>query len=341
MTIAKNSLANLIRLGVSVLAAAVLPPFLTRRLSHDMYAAWVLILQMSAYAAIFELGPQSAISKFVAQHQATDDHPGTSSVVSTAMVLLGISAALAMIAVVILVWQVPRFFPQLTPTLIHEVRLGIFLVGGATALALPTTALASSFQGVQRNSIPMAIQAASQTLSVIVIVLAVLLHGNLIAMGACVAAVTLFAGLVQVVAWQKYLAHIRVALTFVTRQTARIIFAYCASMSVWSFAMLLISGLDTTVVGHFDSKHRLLRGGSIPDELRYLDGRRSFQSSLTGRFRVGRAWRPRRYCLLDAAVHTLLRSAAGGDRLAAIAVRLTDSFNLGGGRLCPPRIVFL
>ncbi len=252
LTIAKNSLANLIRLGVGVLAAALLPPFLTRRLSHDMYAAWVLILQLSAYAAIFELGLQSAISKFVAQHQATEDHPATSSVVSTAMVLLGISAALAMLAIVILVWQVPRFFPQLTPALMHEVRLGIFLVGGATALALPTTALASSFQGVQRNNIPMAIQAASQTLSVIVIVLAVLLHGNLIAMGACVAAVTLFAGLVQVIAWREYLAHIQVAIAFVTRQTARIIFAYCASMSVWSFAMLLISGLDTAIVGHFD-----------------------------------------------------------------------------------------
>jgi hypothetical protein len=39
LTIAKNSVANLARLGVSVLVALVLPPFLTRRLSHDMYAA--------------------------------------------------------------------------------------------------------------------------------------------------------------------------------------------------------------------------------------------------------------------------------------------------------------
>ena len=114
-TIAKNSFANLMRFAVGVLAAAVLPPFLTRRLSHDMYAAWVLILQLSAYAAMFELGLQAAISKFVAHHHATQDHEGTSSVVSTATALLSGSAALALVAIAVLVWQVPHLFGQLTP----------------------------------------------------------------------------------------------------------------------------------------------------------------------------------------------------------------------------------
>ncbi len=254
LTIAKNSGANLARLAMSVLTAMLLPPFLTRRLSHDMYAAWVLILQLGAYAAIFELGLQSAISKFVAQHDAIEDHEGVSGVVSTAVVLLGISALLALCAVAILVWQIPHFFRQLSPLLVHEVRGGILLVGGATALALPTTALASSFQGVLRNKIPMAIQAASQALSGIAIVLSVLFHGNLIVMGACVAAVTICGGMVQVAAWRRYLSHIRVAAAMVTRQAVRRILAYCAGMSVWSFAMLLISGLDTVVVGHFDFK---------------------------------------------------------------------------------------
>ncbi|MGB8481135.1 MAG: hypothetical protein WCE63_20195 [Acidobacteriaceae bacterium] len=254
LTIARNSVANLIRFAVSVLAAALLPPFLTRRLSHDMYAAWVLILQLSAYAAIFELGLQTAISKFVAQHHATDDHEGTSSVVSTATALLTGSAALALAAVAILVWQVPHLFAQLTPALVHQVRLGILLVGGATALALPTTALASSFQGVQRYNIPMVIGGASQSLSTLAIIVAVFRHGSLIVMGACVAVITLTAGLVQIVAWRKYLAPIRITVSGVTRRMTRTIFNYCAAMSVSSFAMLLISGLDTVIVGHFDFK---------------------------------------------------------------------------------------
>ncbi len=254
LTIAKNSLANLMRLGVGVLVAMLLPPFLTRRLSHDMYAAWVLILQLGAYAAIFELGLQAAISKFVAQHHATEDHEATSSVVSTAVALLGVSAVCALAAVAALVWQVPNLFRQLTPYLVHEVRLGILLVGGATALALPATALASTFQGVQRYKIPMAIGGGSQALTGIAIVLAVFRHASLVVMGACVAAIALCAALVQVAAWRRYLSHIRVSVAIVTRQMTRTILAYCAAMSVWSFAMLFISGLDTTIVGHFDFK---------------------------------------------------------------------------------------
>lgn len=254
VTIAKNSLANLARLGVSVLIATLLPPLLTRRLSHDMYAAWVLVLQLSAYAAIFELGLQSAISKFVAQHHATEDHEATSSVVSTATALLVISAFLALVALVVLVWQVPHLFQQLTPSLVYEVRVGILLVGGATALALPTTALASTFQGVQRYQIPMVIGGGSQVLTGAAIVLAVLQHANLIVMGACVGTITLGAALVQVAAWRKYLSHVRVSAAIVTRRMTRVILEYCAAMSVSSFAMLLISGLDTTIVGHFDFK---------------------------------------------------------------------------------------
>ena len=254
MTIAKNSVANLIRFAVSVLAAALLPPFLTRRLSHDMYAAWVLILQLGTYAAIFELGLQTAISKFVAQHHALEDHVGASSVVSTATALLAVSATLALMAVGVLVWQVPHLFGQLTPSLVHQVRLGILLVGGATALALPTTALASSFQGVQRYNVPMVIGGGSQMLSAIAIVAAVFLHASLVVMGACVAVITLGAGLVQIGAWRRYLSHIRITASGVTRRTTRTIFNFCAAMSVSSFAMLLISGLDTVIVGHFDFK---------------------------------------------------------------------------------------
>jgi O-antigen/teichoic acid export membrane protein len=254
ITIAKNSVANLLRFAVSVLAAALLPPFLTRRLSHDMYAAWVLILQLGAYAAIFELGLQAAISKFVAQHHATQDDAGTSSVVSTATALLSVSAALALSAVGILVWQVPHLFGQLTPALVHQVRLGILFIGGATALALPTTALASSFQGVQRYNVPMIIGGGSQLLSTLAIIVAVFYNSSLVVMGACVAGITLAAGLVQIGAWRRYLANIRISLSAVTRRMTRTIFNYCAAMSVWSFAMLLISGLDTVIVGHFDFK---------------------------------------------------------------------------------------
>jgi O-antigen/teichoic acid export membrane protein len=254
LTIAKNSAANLIRFAISVLAAMLLPPFLTRRLSHDMYAAWVLILQLSAYAAIFELGLQTAISKFVAQHHAVEDHPGVSSVVSTAAALLSFSALAALAAVAALVWQVPHIFGQLTPFLVHQVRLGILLVGGATALALPSTALASSFQGVQRYKVPMVIGGGTQALSTLALIVAVFLHAGLVTMGACLAAITLCGALVQVAAWQRHLPQIRVSAAHVTRQMTRIILAYCASMSVMTLAMLLISGLDTTIVGHFDFK---------------------------------------------------------------------------------------
>jgi O-antigen/teichoic acid export membrane protein len=100
----------------------------------------------------------------------------------------------------------------------------------------------------------MIIGGGSQALSTVAIIIAVFYNSSLVVMGACVAAITLAAGLVQIAAWRRYLAHIRITLSGVTRRMTRTIFNYCAAMSVWSFAMLLISGLDTVIVGHFDFK---------------------------------------------------------------------------------------
>ena len=38
----------------------------------------------------------------------------------------------------------------------------------------------------------------------------------------------------------------------VSRATARELFDYCASLSIWSFGMLLVTGLDLILVGMFE-----------------------------------------------------------------------------------------
>ena len=40
--------------------------------------------------------------------------------------------------------------------------------------------------------------------------------------------------------------------SLVDRAIGRDLIRYCIGLSVWSFSMLLISGLDVAIVGHFD-----------------------------------------------------------------------------------------
>src|SRR5215469_16511636 len=69
----RNISANLARAAAVTAVAILLPSYLTHHLPVKVYAAWVLIIQLGAYVSYFDLGIQTSVSKFVAEHDARRD----------------------------------------------------------------------------------------------------------------------------------------------------------------------------------------------------------------------------------------------------------------------------
>ena len=80
-----GSVSNLVRVLLSVVVAITLPPLLVRHLSQAEYSAWVLILQLSAYIALLDLGLQAVISKSIAEYHAKGDHEAKHRLLSTSV----------------------------------------------------------------------------------------------------------------------------------------------------------------------------------------------------------------------------------------------------------------
>jgi O-antigen/teichoic acid export membrane protein len=58
-------------------------------------------------------------------------------------------------------------------------------------------------------------------------------------------------GLLQLVFARRLLPNMKVSLSRVSRTTATEFARYCSTLTIWSLGMLLVSGLDVTIVGHF------------------------------------------------------------------------------------------
>jgi O-antigen/teichoic acid export membrane protein len=71
-------------------------------------------------------------------------------------------------------------------------------------------------------------------------------------MAAAVGAVNLASYALQYLLYRKMAPKVRFSRELVSRQTGRELFNYCLSLSIWTFAMLLVSGLDVSLVGYFD-----------------------------------------------------------------------------------------
>lgn len=248
----KNAIANVVRGSAAAIVAFILPPFLVRVMTTDEFGVWSLVLQLSAYTAFLDFGVQTAVGRFVAHANELQDQDQRDRIVSTSFALLVGSALLAALAMAGLAWQLPNLFRELPPALHADARLALLIVGGSMAIGLPASVFNGIFIGLQRNEIPAAIIGGSRVLSALLLIAAANLGGRIVVMAAIVASINLLSYIAQYWASRRLAINIRLAPGLISKRAGREIVAYCFSLSIWSFATMLVTGLDLTLVGIFD-----------------------------------------------------------------------------------------
>lgn len=252
LTVAKNALANVARGTASALVALAVPPFLTRTLPPAEYGAWALVLQLAAYVGYLEFGITTAVGRFVAHSNERGDFEHRNKIVNTALAVLLGSCLLSLVLLALVILVVPRLFGKMPAGLYPDVRIALALVGGSFAVGLPASVFNGVFLGLQRYEIPAVIVAGSRVLSA-VLVIAIARHGGGIsAMALSMASVNLISYVIQWAICRRYVPDIRLSVKLIERAAARELAGYCLSLTVWSFSMLLISGLDLVLVGALD-----------------------------------------------------------------------------------------
>lgn len=251
-TIVKNASANMVRLAGAGVIALLLPAFLVRHMATSTYSAWALLLQWSLYIGFLDFGIQIAVARFVAHEDELDDARQRDGIVSTAFLVMAGGSLLGIGLTALLAWQFPHIFSAMPPNLHHEARIALAFMAGSLALGLPVNVIQAVFIGLQRNAVPVSIALVNKTLMAVLLVVIVLRHGGIAAMGGAVAAANLISYGLSYAAWRIWAPQIRIQLSLASRECARRIMTYSAVLAVWILSSFLISGLDLSIVGIFD-----------------------------------------------------------------------------------------
>jgi O-antigen/teichoic acid export membrane protein len=250
--VVKNASANLVRLAGSGIVALLLPPVLVRMLPTDTYSAWALLLQLTLYVGLLDFGIQTAVARFVAHADELHDAEQRDGSVSTAAVLLALAATLGFFLVAVLAWQLPRIFTAMPAHLFRGARIALLLMGGSFALGLPFSVIHAVFVGRQRNEIPAAMVIANRFALAALTVGVVYRHWGLSAMGGAVAIANVASSIGSYFAWRVWAPQVRIRISLVSRECAQKIGGYSLALAVWFAGMLMISGLDLTIVAKLD-----------------------------------------------------------------------------------------
>lgn len=250
----KNAFANLCRGGAAALVALLLPPFLTKILSKDAYGTWLLILQLSTYVSFLDFGIQTAVGRYVAHFNELGDEKQRDSIVSTAFAILTALGMLAIVGIAILSWQLPHLFKDMPAELHHDAQLALLYVGSSLAIALPLNTFGGIFIGLQRYDIPAWIIGSSKIISAIFVVLVAKSTNNIVWMAIVSSVANLATYLWMFLAYKSFSVSVTISRKFIKVENVKEILSYCSVFLIWSIGTLLISGLDTAIVGYFDYK---------------------------------------------------------------------------------------
>ncbi|MCU1297264.1 MAG: rane protein involved in the export of O-antigen and teichoic acid [Acidobacteriaceae bacterium] len=248
----KNAIANVARGSSSALVAIALPPFLTRSMSPDAYGTWALILQISAYVGYLDFGIQTAVGRFVAHATEKGDAESRDSLVSTSLAALSAAGMIAITFSIVVAVMLPHLFKQLPSIFVTDARIALVLVSSSLAVGLPASVFNGIFIGLQRYEVPAAIIAGSRLVAAVLVILVVKFGGTLTRMGAVMAAINLASYVLQYLMYRRLAPSVRISTRLVSRAAGRELFDYCLSLTIWSFATLLVTGLDIILVGIFD-----------------------------------------------------------------------------------------
>lgn len=251
-TLVKNAFANVVRGGATAIVAIVLPHFLTRSLEGDRFACWALMLQIAAYASYLDFGLQTAVARYLAQAIERGDTTTRDRLIATALAILSIAAAVAFLLIAVIVWRLPSVFSHVPSYLLAEMRAGILVLAASSSLLLPISTFTGVLIGLHLNEYPAIAIGGSRLIGGIAVIVVSRHTSSLFWLAVCMALPNLLGGLAQLIISIKLLPGARMAIANVSREMAIELARYCSILTFFSFWMLLITGLDVTIVSYFD-----------------------------------------------------------------------------------------
>ena len=239
--------------GAYILAMAVsffLSPYVVHHLGNNGYGVWTLILSLTGYLGLLDLGVRGAVTRYVARFHSQAAHGNASNVASSAMLIFSSAGLIAFCTSVVLATLIVGRL-KIPPQYLAASRVVLVVTGLSIATSLVNGVFGGVLVGLQRFDLTNGIEIANNLLRTFTIVLFLHLGYGIVTL----ALIQLGFTLARLAANFRLARHLypelRINLAFADRAGVKLIFSF----SIFSFLMhvggSLIYASDNVVIGAF------------------------------------------------------------------------------------------
>ena len=108
----KNTLSNWAGIGINILIIMALTPYLLKSLGNERYGIYQIIVPITQYLILLELGMRGAIARYASKYIADKDILSLNKVISTTFVIGCCTGLIALIVCYFLGLQASSFYSQ-------------------------------------------------------------------------------------------------------------------------------------------------------------------------------------------------------------------------------------
>jgi O-antigen/teichoic acid export membrane protein len=230
--------------------AFFLSPFVVHHLGATSYGIWILIMSVTGYLGLLDLGVRGTVTRYIAKFHTQGKHEEASRLVSTALVIFTLLGALAFGTCAVIASIAPRLFhvPESSKTSFQTV---LILAGATITCTLVSNVFGAIIGGLQRFEVANAIDVSANILKTITILLA-LGHGKgLIALAIIHLTFCAATGLIYV--WTSYQLYPQLSVRYILsdRANARLVISFGSTLFVLQASSYLILYTDSVVISAY------------------------------------------------------------------------------------------
>jgi O-antigen/teichoic acid export membrane protein len=247
-TVVRNVFCNWVSYFVTAVLGFLLTPVIVHSLGNTGYGLWTLVLSLTGYFGLLDLGIRSSLGRFVARHVAMKNEEMVNRTVSTALAMLGLGG----LATLTLTAIVAHFFLgsfNVGAEFHSAGKAALLLAGINVACVLPLGVFAAVLVGIERFDIISGITTVGAlTRAASVVVLLRSGHG-LLALAAVSFLVSMAEYTAMAIAAKRLYKPLRMRFSLVDRATFSELFGFSIYRFIWIAATQLIFYTDSVVIG--------------------------------------------------------------------------------------------
>jgi len=234
--------------GSSIAIAIFLTPFLVHTLQNERYGLWSILMSLTSYYALADLGLRSAATKYIAQYHAEGNFASVNKVANTSLVCYSVLSLVVLAVAGVL----GLFFTDLVETdavSATDAQWLVFLTAATVAMRLTVQVYQGAIVAMQQHGVRNAIAVVAQIATAIAVVIVLQMGFGLIAMAVVTLAVASAAKVVTIYVAHRLLPELRISRPYWDRETFNLVFKFGGVSSMAAIARRLSEQFAVVLIG--------------------------------------------------------------------------------------------